>query len=285
MEVPSSYPPLVDAVFQSISFFMVLVYPAGLILCRNINNTPFRLPRKYSNDKHRDASNPIVGNSGATPLHFAAANGHHHVVQTLLRNGAYPDRPDKHGVTPEALARQKGWQKCADTLAKWSHEKDKDLREREVLRAPGPVSEFESPSQSQSRLDTIECKVFEKKVRVKRSIDTAFNILRPALPTPPLAGPEPAAGSPADASPSLEFPPRRPSLPHIFDSPPPLPHNLPGSHHRSSGRPSFSCWDPCPWRPQATSAESFRRRHAPEEQMRHIVRWKSNCAAPGTSPV
>ena len=214
MEVPSSYPPLVDAVFQPISFFMVLIYPPRLILCRNINNAPFRLPRKYSNDKHRDASNPIVGNSGATPLHFAAANGHHHVVQTLLRNGAYPDRPDKHGVTPEALARQKGWQKCADTLAKWSHEKDKDLREREVLRAPGPVSEFESPSQSQSRLDTIECKVFEKKVRVKRSIDTAFNIL-------PLAGPEPAAGSPADASPSLD-----PASPSLDPAPPVTPAHL-----------------------------------------------------------
>ncbi|KAI8975852.1 ankyrin repeat-containing domain protein, partial [Trametes punicea] len=38
-------------------------------------NAP-RLPRKYSSDRHRDASAPIVGTSGATPLHFAAANGH-----------------------------------------------------------------------------------------------------------------------------------------------------------------------------------------------------------------
>ncbi|KJA20007.1 hypothetical protein HYPSUDRAFT_93072, partial [Hypholoma sublateritium FD-334 SS-4] len=37
-------------------------------------NAP-RLPRKYSLDKGRDASAPIVGTSGSTPLHFAAANG------------------------------------------------------------------------------------------------------------------------------------------------------------------------------------------------------------------
>ncbi|TBU26451.1 ankyrin repeat-containing domain protein, partial [Dichomitus squalens] len=38
-------------------------------------NAP-RLPRKYSSDKHRANSAPIVGTSGSTPLHFAAANGH-----------------------------------------------------------------------------------------------------------------------------------------------------------------------------------------------------------------
>ncbi|KIM76535.1 hypothetical protein PILCRDRAFT_28986, partial [Piloderma croceum F 1598] len=34
-----------------------------------------RLPRRYS-DRHRDSSAPIVGSSGSTLLHFAAANGH-----------------------------------------------------------------------------------------------------------------------------------------------------------------------------------------------------------------
>ncbi|KAH7923398.1 hypothetical protein BV22DRAFT_971274, partial [Leucogyrophana mollusca] len=37
-------------------------------------NAP-RLPSKYS-DRNRDATAPIVGTSGSTPLHFAAANGH-----------------------------------------------------------------------------------------------------------------------------------------------------------------------------------------------------------------
>jgi len=67
-------------------------------------NTP-RLPRCYS-DKHRDTSAPIVGSSGSTPLHFAAANGHTNVVRTLLSYGAHADRADKHGVTPEMLARE-----------------------------------------------------------------------------------------------------------------------------------------------------------------------------------
>ncbi|TFK62247.1 ankyrin, partial [Pluteus cervinus] len=71
-------------------------------------NAP-RLPRRYSNDKNRDTSAPIVGTSGSTPLHFASANGNTQVVLTLLLHGAHPDRPDKHGVTPEMLARQHGW--------------------------------------------------------------------------------------------------------------------------------------------------------------------------------
>ncbi|KAH8112113.1 ankyrin repeat-containing domain protein, partial [Phellopilus nigrolimitatus] len=37
-------------------------------------NAP-RLPRRYSNDKHK-SSGLAVGASGSTPLHFAAANGH-----------------------------------------------------------------------------------------------------------------------------------------------------------------------------------------------------------------
>ncbi|KAJ2973395.1 hypothetical protein NUW54_g12071 [Trametes sanguinea] len=79
-------------------------------------NAP-RLPRKYSSDRHRDASAPIVGTSGATPLHFAAANGHEHVVRTLLLHGAHPDRADKHGVTPEMLARQNGWTRTDSTAS------------------------------------------------------------------------------------------------------------------------------------------------------------------------
>ncbi|EIW82558.1 hypothetical protein CONPUDRAFT_31714, partial [Coniophora puteana RWD-64-598 SS2] len=36
-----------------------------------------RLPLRYSDRNNRDTSSgPIVGTSGSTPLHFAAANGH-----------------------------------------------------------------------------------------------------------------------------------------------------------------------------------------------------------------
>ncbi|KAF8557996.1 hypothetical protein OG21DRAFT_1388435, partial [Imleria badia] len=45
-----------------------------LIECGADVNAP-RLPRRYS-DRSRDTAAPIVGTSGSTPLHFAAANGH-----------------------------------------------------------------------------------------------------------------------------------------------------------------------------------------------------------------
>ncbi|KAI0633745.1 hypothetical protein C8Q77DRAFT_809116 [Trametes polyzona] len=217
-------------------------------------NAP-RLPRKYSNDRHRDTSAPIVGTSGSTPLHFAAANGHENVVLTLLLHGAHPNRADKHGVTPEMLARQNGWIRCADLLSQWTHEKDKDLREREVLGSvPTPDPE---PA---SRLESLECKVVEKKLKVKRSIDTALHMLRPTPPTPPPSGqlqydasyttsPPPMTDAAfPDSSPEVPAAneARRPSLPHIFDS---TPHSqvqsqgqLSHAHHhgKSSGRPSFS---------------------------------------------
>ena len=212
-----------------------------------------RLPRKYSSDRHRDTSAPIVGSSGATPLHFAAANGHEHVVLTLLLHGALPDRPDKHNVTPEMLARQNGWTRCAELLRKWTLEKDRDLRERATL-AP----ELEASSRNEC-----DFRPFDKKLKVKRSIDNALNMIRPALPTPPSSGQicedasyatssPPMHGSASldsspDTSSAQEFPPRRPSLPHIFDA---APHAYGHSHSqssstqqhpgKSSGRPSFS---------------------------------------------
>ncbi|KZP14831.1 ankyrin, partial [Athelia psychrophila] len=76
-----------------------------------------RLPRRYSAHPHSRTHNPsssnaaavpTIGASGATPLHFAAANGHTHVVRLLLLHGAHADRRDKHGVTPEMVARDSG---------------------------------------------------------------------------------------------------------------------------------------------------------------------------------
>ena len=106
-------------------------------------NAP-RLPRRFSSSDRSasaaaaaastgNAPTVIVGNSGATPLHFAAANGHTHVVFTLLRHGARADRADKHGVTPEMLARQSGWVATADALRTWLDERERDLRERQTL--------------------------------------------------------------------------------------------------------------------------------------------------------
>src|ERR1700733_1265405 len=91
------------------SFFVSSFHPTILTI------TLHRLPRRYS-DRHRDNSAPIVGSSGSTPLHFAAANGHTDVVRTLLLHGAHADRADKHGITPEMLALESGNSATAEVL-------------------------------------------------------------------------------------------------------------------------------------------------------------------------
>jgi Ankyrin repeats (3 copies)/Ankyrin repeat len=141
-----------------------------LLLFRVLNLFP-RLPRRYSNDKHRDASAPIVGASGSTPLHFAAANGHTAVVSTLLLHGAHPHRPDKHGVTPEMLASQYGQFDCVELLRDWQNNKDKDLREREATLGE------HHPQTVYSAGDNLES-YSRKRLHVKHSIDNAFHIFR-----------------------------------------------------------------------------------------------------------
>ncbi|TFY77129.1 hypothetical protein EWM64_g6883 [Hericium alpestre] len=106
-------------------------------------NAP-RLPRRYSPAAPRSPNTtpaPIVGTSGSTPLHFAAANGHTAVVRLLLQHGARPGRPDKHGITPEMVARQNGWVGCAEAIGEWVREKDRDLRERETVLGSGIYGE------------------------------------------------------------------------------------------------------------------------------------------------
>lgn len=216
-----------------------------------------RLPRRYSNDKNRDASAPIVGTSGSTPLHFAAANGNTNVVTTLLLHGAHPNRPDKHGITPEMLARQHGWLECAEVLRTWVLNKDRDLRER-----PAPVdSNIPANRSGRERLGSFgsvgEASVSgsstRRRLQVKQSIDTALNMLKPSStglsdaylkpPQPSSSGNFPSSSTPP-ASPGKPFgeytfiptspsddgrhspnsspidpDTRRPSLPHILAPP------------------------------------------------------------------
>jgi hypothetical protein len=197
---------------------------------------PLRLPRRYSNDKNRDASAPIVGTSGSTPLHFAAANGNTEVVTVLLLHGAHADRPDKHGVTPEILARQNGWVECAQVLKDWILNKDSDLREREgrttidsqtlfaTKRGPsGPPFQDIDTSPPPSR----------RRLHVKQSIDTALNMLKSSSSshadgrltapqgTPPSSPQKPFVEYtfyPDDGGP-VHPGSRRPSLPHITQLP------------------------------------------------------------------
>ncbi|PCH43586.1 hypothetical protein WOLCODRAFT_138452 [Wolfiporia cocos MD-104 SS10] len=217
-------------------------------------NAP-RLPRRYSSDKNRD-SPIIVGASGSTPLHFACANGHTQVVQTLLLHGAHPDRADKHGMTPEMLARQKGFDTCADVLQQWSHNRDRDLREKDELNPPQHLEDAISSKEEQhTPCGSSDCRfcLGSKRLRVKKSIDNALNKLMPSLSqaslsttslsqssslfppsselTPPrletiIASPIMASDTLDDSAPRASVdsdtvegaPTRRPSLPSIFDA-------------------------------------------------------------------
>ncbi|KAE9408639.1 hypothetical protein BT96DRAFT_970544 [Gymnopus androsaceus JB14] len=143
-----------------------------------------RLPRRYSNEKNRDASAPIVGTTGSTPLHFAAANGNKNVISTLLLRGAHADRRDKYGVSPAMLAEQHGWLECAQLLNNWVKDKDRDLRERgQPNNGPpsaGPSYMAHVPPGNE---DDIKPST-RKHIQVKRSIDTALNMFKSGSATP-----------------------------------------------------------------------------------------------------
>ncbi|KAG5350432.1 hypothetical protein C0989_011066 [Termitomyces sp. Mn162] len=228
-------------------------------------NAP-RLPRRYSNDKNRDSSAPIVGTSGSTPLHFAAANGNTDVVNLLLLHGAHADRSDKHGITPEMLARQHGWLECAEVLRQWLVNKDRDLRER-----PGGVPSTEPSAGSfRERISSFGSDVesqtlsTRRRLHVKRSIDNALNRIKssttdirmyppsmigvgstpPASPTKPF---EDYPFVPTFPSDDATFDPgaRRPSLPHILQ-----PSSIISSRSRKTSTPN-STNSPSPRRPRS----------------------------------
>ncbi|KAH0827561.1 hypothetical protein J3R83DRAFT_4282 [Lanmaoa asiatica] len=127
-------------------------------------NAP-RLPRRYS-DRSRDTTTPIVGTSGSTPLHFAAANGHLPVVRTLLSRGAIPDRADKHGITPELIARQNGWIECADVLAHAST----SVKVGHRVSATTPSDAFSQQRGPSCSVEHLEASL-RKRLHFKRSVD------------------------------------------------------------------------------------------------------------------
>ena len=169
-----------------------------------------RLPRKYSSDRNRDTSVPIIGTTGSTPLHFAAANGNMEVLNLLLLHGAHADRADKHGVTPEMVAEENGWLECSVVLRQWITDKDRDLREREPPLIVDDRSDVSaSPPLCRSR-----------RLHVKRSMDTALAMLKTADPLwKPreilVKTPESSLLPSSPAFPSIDPNTRRPSLPQI----------------------------------------------------------------------
>ncbi|KAF5351609.1 hypothetical protein D9756_007496 [Leucocoprinus leucothites] len=224
-------------------------------------NAP-RLPKRYSS---RDSSAPIIGTTGSTPLHFAAANGNREAIMLLLLHGAQADRSDKHGITPETLARQHGWIECADELKQWIINKDKDLRERAEFVA---VDDKEN-GKRRHRIGSFgdQESSSRRRLHVKQSIDTALNMLKSSssnlaeayhrgahTPTPPVSPTRPFGDYTStlghlndDQLPEPST--RRPSLPYVMQS------------------DSF----PRPRKPSAQSANTHRPRSAGEGAEEPVV--------------
>ncbi|KAG1716102.1 hypothetical protein ID866_1074 [Astraeus odoratus] len=203
-----------------------------------------RLPRRYS-DRSRDVTAPIVGTSGSTPLHFAAANGHLTVVRTLLAHGAIPDRADKHGITPERIARENGWIECADLLAGCVA----SMREKERFVKGDLTPDSDNVGKdrgTQCAFEHLESSL-RKRLNFKRSVDQALNTLKSGngaaeieaksdLLHPNLSQQD-QAGEPYSATCPVETgSDRRPSLPHIDRDPAPrTPYPSRSRRPRSAG--------------------------------------------------
>lgn len=146
----------------------------------------------------------------------------------LLLHGAHADRADKHGVTPENLARQNGWIECADLLKNWIINKDKDLREREEF----VVADDKDIAKRRNRLGSFgdeQSLTGRRRLHVKHSIDTALNMLKssssnlselyrgPHTPTPPTSPTKPFGDFASQLTNynGERSSSRRPSLPHI----------------------------------------------------------------------
>lgn len=178
--------------------------------------TPRRLPRRYS-ERSRDTAAPIVGTSGSTPLHFAAANGHLSVVRTLLERGAVPDRPDKHGITPELIARQNGWVECADLLAQASS----PIKVRLLASPTTQSNPLFQRTPSSCPIENLEASL-RKRLHLKRSVDHSLSATSDpearSAPTCHESDPHTGRTSPAPASSAVPIlSGRRPSLPQALD--------------------------------------------------------------------
>ncbi|KAF9222600.1 hypothetical protein BS17DRAFT_735416 [Gyrodon lividus] len=208
-------------------------------------NAP-RLPRRYS-DRNRDAAAPVVGTSGSTPLHFAAANGHLTVVRTLLSHGAMPDRADKHNITPELIARQNGWIECAEVLAQAVASVKAGDRTAGTPDSDGASRDRSGSLCAMEHLETS----LRKRLHFKRSIDHALKSasgmadseFKPPMvhsgsdQEPPSSDPILGDNSPYSASQTMPFQSdRQPSLPQVFDELPIRPSSFSRSRRpRSAG--------------------------------------------------
>lgn len=63
--------------------------------------------------------------SGNTPLHWSAINGHREVCELLLANGAKPTIRNNQGLSPATLAEQREFMDCANAILK-AYDPDED---------------------------------------------------------------------------------------------------------------------------------------------------------------
>ncbi|KIM72821.1 hypothetical protein PILCRDRAFT_737479 [Piloderma croceum F 1598] len=96
---------------------------------------------------------PIIGSSGSTLLHFAAANIRTCIFGTLLLYAARTDWANNHRVIPEMPARETGKEWTAEVLKEWLANKNLDLRECEGEAGIGNVSTWMNTASHPHLLD------------------------------------------------------------------------------------------------------------------------------------
>ena len=129
-------------------------------------------------------SAPTMGNRGSTPLHFAAAMGYPNIVQILLDCGADPNARDCHKIRPIDAARTAGQNKTVRLLEEF--ESNRSLSPRYPITVPDYAS---------------------------NASGSTLSLPGESVPAQPNSSTSSLGRYPA--------PRRRPSLPSIYESPPP----------------------------------------------------------------
>lgn len=171
---------------------------------------------------------------GCTPLHFAAANGHPHIIRILLKYGADPLRTDKHGIRAEDVATEAGYQSVAELLRQAAANYQRPL-------SPAPSQSPVQASTPPSRSHTLKS---------HRSIDQPPSISRSSLGSVGSRA-NVVEGSDSDSTASSgnvpyveplsapeihHSPERRPSLPTLFEKSKLQRHHRPTSADETSER-------------------------------------------------
>nr|CAD7404123.1 unnamed protein product [Timema cristinae] len=102
-------PRSVLSLLSPIPLYTQLLEISGHIVTPFHSGSPLRSSKSGLDEQHRD-------NSGWTPLHYAAFEGHHEVCEALLEAGARVDEADNDGKGPLLLAAQEGHSRLVEML-------------------------------------------------------------------------------------------------------------------------------------------------------------------------